>query len=244
LSKGNVLNRFFENVVLRNVLAKKNKDHSASLQSCSSSNTKSNSSSINPNRSEINNSSSGVAGLPDRFIFIDDQRSQAECISKDLGCARTLNIPITCYHYVPDIFRDPCEKMDRRQRGTILLKQMMYFIEKKIVLSNQEALLQCKNAAITTTTNTFGSCCSQGNLSNSLTGITSYTSSSSSDVIESMSGGKPISSSYGLITTDNTDSTSRIGGQRLLRDPSSSSLTTTIPNNNQITSKPTSKKNS
>jgi len=117
-------------------------------------------------------------------------------------------------------------------------------LKKKIVLSNQEALLQCKNAAITTTTNTFGSCCSQGNLSNSLTGITSYTSSSSSDVIESMSGGKPISSSYGLITTDNTDSTSRIGGQRLLRDPSSSSLTTTIPNNNQITSKPTSKKNS
>jgi len=61
--------------------------------------------------------------------------------------------------------------------------------------------------------------------------------------MESMSGGKPISSSYGLIT-DNTSSTSRIGGQHLLRDPSSSSLTTTIPNNNQITSKPTSKKNS
>jgi len=75
-------------------------------------------------------------------------------------------------------------------------------------------------------------------------GITSYTSSSTSGVMESMSGGKPISSSYGLIT-DNTSSTSRIGGQHLLRDPSpSSSLTTTIPNNNQITSKPTSKKNS
>jgi len=229
LSKGNVLKRFFENVVLRNVLTKKKQNqHTTSPISCS--NTKSNSPSNKQNRLEAtsssstststsSSSSSSIAGLPDRFIFIDDQRSQAECISKDLTCARTLSIPITCYHYTPEILRDPCEKMDRRQRGIILLKQMMYFIETKMVLSNKEALLLCKNGATTTTTFTSGSC-GQQSLSNSNTGITRY--SSSSDVSESSK-----SPSTSFLTTGSTSSTSCLGGS-LPRDSTSISTTNNV----------------
>jgi len=83
---------------------------------------------------------SNISGLPEGFVFIDDQRSQAECIISDLKCARTLNLPVTCYHYVPEKMRDPCNKMDKRQLGYVLLKQMTHFIEKKLVLSNQESL--------------------------------------------------------------------------------------------------------
>jgi len=140
LSKGMVLNRFFENVVLRGALANKGNPSpvSASNSSVSSS------SSLTPTGSICSSTQSSIK-LPEQFVFIDDQKSQAECILKELTCARTLKIPVLCYHYTPPAIRDPCETMNKRQCGQILMKQMVHFIEKKIVLSNQEALHLLRN---------------------------------------------------------------------------------------------------
>jgi len=140
LSKGMVLNRFFENVVLRGALANKG---NPSLVSASSSSSLSQA--TLPTTGSICSSTQSSIKLPEQFVFIDDQRSQAECILKELTCARTLKIPVLCYHYTPPAIRDPCETMNKKQCGQILIKQMLHFIEKKIVLSNQEALQLLRN---------------------------------------------------------------------------------------------------
>jgi hypothetical protein len=111
LNKGLIANRFFENVVMRGVLA-------ATAQG-----------KVPP-----------AQGLPERFVFIDDQRSQLDCIQKDFHVAKSLGIPITLLHYTPESLVDICAGLDEDVRNQVLLKQMQTFIEKKIILSNREAL--------------------------------------------------------------------------------------------------------
>jgi len=113
ISKGLVLNRFFEHVVFRNALK---------------------------NRVASNLSSKSNLRLPDGFVFIDDQLPQINCILKDFTIAKVLNLPLICYHYSPDASYDICATMDEDSRAQILTKQMDHFICHKTVLTNQEAL--------------------------------------------------------------------------------------------------------
>jgi hypothetical protein len=111
LNKGLIVNRFFENVVMRGVLAAAAQGKVPSTQ-----------------------------GLPERFVFIDDQRSQLDCIQKDFHVAKNLGIPVTLLHYTPESLVDVCAALDEGVRNQVLLKQMQTFIDKKTILSNRDAL--------------------------------------------------------------------------------------------------------
>jgi len=95
--KGVVLNRFLENIVFRDLLAKQQAGHRLERSM-----------------------------LPSALFFVDDRMEHASSVLSSLSVARNLGVPVTCYHYIAPAQRSEDEDDRRRERDAnlALLQQL------------------------------------------------------------------------------------------------------------------------
>lgn len=85
-------------------------------------------------------SSQRAVRRPSEIVFVDNEYDHALTVSKFARTVRAIGIPMLCYHYCPSWMSDVIDvsQLSREERGSILLKQCIEFVESGKVLTNDE----------------------------------------------------------------------------------------------------------